>query len=117
MTGRSEGVSVPCGKCRACCQHEAVLLFPEMGDDVSSYDHVVIGDFAELRRLANGDCVYLDRRRGCTIHDRAPSMCRTFDCRRWYLQVSRGVVPDKGSRVLEAGRRRLATLPLQARFE
>jgi hypothetical protein len=28
----------------------------------------------------NGECIYLDEH-GCTIHDKAPSLCRSADCR------------------------------------
>jgi hypothetical protein len=28
----------------------------------------------------NGDCIYLAER-GCSIHDRAPSLCKAADCR------------------------------------
>jgi Fe-S-cluster containining protein len=37
-----------------------------------------------LKRRPNGDCVYLGEN-GCTIHDRAPTVCRVFDCRDAYL--------------------------------
>jgi len=33
-----------------------------------------------LAHKANGDCIYLDEL-GCSIHGRAPSLCRIADCR------------------------------------
>jgi len=33
-----------------------------------------------IAHKANGECVYLDER-GCSIHDHAPSLCRSADCR------------------------------------
>jgi Fe-S-cluster containining protein len=33
-----------------------------------------------LAHKANGDCIYLEEK-GCSIHGRAPYMCRTMDCR------------------------------------
>jgi len=72
-----------------------VMLLADEGDDVGSYDHEII-DLPEarigpldhlagrgpiLKRHPNGDCVYLGAD-GCTIHDRAPVICRIFDCRR-----------------------------------
>ena len=41
-----------------------------------------------LDRLPSGDCVYLGEG-GCTIHDRAPSACRDFDCREYFKSHSR----------------------------
>ncbi len=36
-----------------------------------------------LRKKANGDCFYLGEK-GCTIWDKAPGVCKAFDCRLWY---------------------------------
>jgi hypothetical protein len=33
-----------------------------------------------LAHKPNGECVYLNEQ-GCSIHGRAPSLCRTADCR------------------------------------
>jgi hypothetical protein len=41
-----------------------------------------------LNRKPNGDCIYLDDN-GCTIHDRAPKVCREFDCRTLFLRSDR----------------------------
>lgn len=122
MTTRA---SVPCDGCRLCCQgNNLVTLHPEDGDVVASYAHHQITNpltgatgFA-LDRLANGDCVYLGPD-GCTIHDRAPAMCRKFDCRAQYL-LSRKFNREDRRRMhaqgvltrdmLEAGRRLLDKL-------
>lgn len=86
---------VPCGTCRRCCRgNSMVMLLADEGDDVASYEHDIIdlpaanlGPLAHmagrgpiLKRQPNGDCVYLGPN-GCTIHDRAPVICRIFDCR------------------------------------
>ena len=91
---------VKCGACRACCRGEAVVLHPEHGDDVSSYETqpmplpglgggglleklaVAIGSSSRLllKQKTNGDCIYLSDDAGCTIHARRPAMCRVFDC-------------------------------------
>ena len=132
----SQVASVPCGKCRLCCQKEAIVLMPHEGDDIASYEHVMINvettpmlkvgavtlgmreqkELAILRQQPNGDCVYLDRKTGCTIHDRAPAMCKRFDCRKWFLKVMRGRFPNFDREIAEAGRKRLHTLPLHERF-
>lgn len=92
---------VPCGLCRACCRRERVLLDPGL-DDVASYETVpatlsdalrkTLGPASENARMLahkeNGDCFYLGEN-GCTIWDRAPWLCRSFDCRKWFLKFSR----------------------------
>ena len=82
--------TVPCGSCRACCRgRTAVLLTQE--DDPAAFDTMQIpglpGEFF-LRILPNGDCTYLGPQ-GCTIHERAPMMCRVFDCRRHFLSTTK----------------------------
>jgi len=66
-----------------------VMLFP-LYDDLASYDHVILqttkGAIPVLRRKKpSGECVYLGEH-GCTIHDRAPRMCREYDCRIVYAK-------------------------------
>lgn len=34
-----------------------------------------------LRTTETGDCIYLDREKGCTIHLMSPVFCKAFDCR------------------------------------
>lgn len=116
-----EPVTVPCGSCRACCQHEYVMLFPELGDAVENYEHNVVqfenGDALRvLRQHENGDCVYLDNKTGCTIHDRAPAVCKAFDCRAYFLSMTRNdrrmIERQAASKfaIFAAGRKRLETL-------
>jgi uncharacterized protein len=117
--------SVPCNGCRACCHGDLIVLHPENGDDPSAYEtepfsHPLTGKpCLALKHKHNGECVYLGPE-GCTIHDRAPVICREFDCRRMYLSVPRAErrrlisagVLDK--EVLEAGRKRVHTLEPEA---
>lgn len=116
---------VPCNGCTLCCRNDMLIIHPECGDDPAQYDtipctHPLTGEPAVmLRHSENGDCVYLDRVTGCTIHGRAPAICREFDCRKSYLQllqfsrkerlslIARGII---GKDVLAAGRKRLPTL-------
>ena len=114
---------VPCAGCTLCCRRDALILHPEMGDDPTQYEtvpttHPLTGEPAEmLAHKPNGDCVYLDRSTGCTIHDRAPAICREFDCRAFYRRlvetstrkdrrrmIERGLISKS---VLVAGRKRL----------
>jgi len=83
---------VPCGSCTACCR-DTVVLLPNEGDDLSQYEHVELAgpgpDHAyALRRNEDGACVYLGPK-GCTIWDRAPFLCRFFDCRKFFLNRTR----------------------------
>lgn len=116
-----ERANVPCDGCTLCCRNDLIVLHPECGDDASSYEtvpvvHPLTGKPAfALRRQANGDCVYLGAA-GCTIHDRAPTICREFDCRRQFLQFTRQerrrLVADglMSREVFAAGRARLGML-------
>ena len=113
---------VPCNGCKLCCKNDAILLQPEHGDQPATYDtmpfkHPLTGEDAfVLKRKPNGECVYLDET-GCTIWNRAPALCQSFDCRLNYLKYTRHMrkqLTKKGllsKAVLDAGRERLATLP------
>lgn len=117
-----EVANVPCGSCTACCRNEFKLLIPEAGDDVSAYqvewvDIPKLGKRAMLANKPNGECVYLTES-GCSIHDRAPRICRAFDCRRFFklhTRAERREMVAKGQAsvdVLAAGRERADTLRL-----
>jgi uncharacterized protein len=82
--------NVPCGSCRLCCKGQSVPIMPELGDDPLVYKHHERVNrngqpYLEIDHKPNGDCIYLDDDTGCTIHHRAPYLCRTFDCRQAYL--------------------------------
>ncbi len=101
------------------------MLHPEQGDDVTLYRHRVLLDPAtgntafvlETTRESGGreQCVYLGPS-GCTIYQRRPLLCRSFDCRKHYLTLPRQdrdnlVKLGLSSRaVFNAGRARLKTL-------
>ena len=88
-------VDVPCGKCQLCCKIHFVFLNKDeyaqyqwgwcmrTGQDGKQHP---IGRV--LNRKPNGDCIYLNEY-GCSIHDRAPKVCREFDCRTLFLQSDR----------------------------
>lgn len=103
--------SVPCGSCRLCCQgRTAVMILPDHGDDPAAFDTFEIPKIGAhfLNHKPNGDCVYLGAE-GCTIHGRAPFMCRTFDCReqhRMYTKAQRATLVAQGRldpRILRRG--------------
>ena len=86
--------SVPCDGCRRCCTNDLIVLHPEMGDDVTSYEtieikHPFTGKAGHaLARGSDGNCVYLGAA-GCTIHGRHPAICREFDCGGLYQRTTR----------------------------
>lgn len=118
---------VPCDGCTACCQHELLFLHPELGDKPEDYlTQDIVDDNGNVQKILqhkpNGDCIYLDRKTGCTIHERSPAICQEFDCRRLFLAFHldfdrakrRRITSKDGAldkRVLDAGRARIKTLP------
>lgn len=71
---------VPCNGCNECCRWDAIWLKPHLGDNENDYETEVYLGRKMLKHKPNGDCIYLDRDRGCSIHDRRPVVCREFDC-------------------------------------
>jgi Fe-S-cluster containining protein len=93
---------VDCGTCRACCR-QLVLLVPEHGDDPARYDcdeiTVLEGTGYALKKKPNGDCIYLDEEKGCTIYPHHPAVCRAFSCVGYFLRYTRA----ERRRLLKAG--------------
>src|SRR5512140_1535583 len=78
---------VPCNGCTLCCQGDAIRLEPE--DPVEEYQtepHPYIPGALMLSHKPNGECIYLEEH-GCSIHGRAPSLCRVADCRAVALKI------------------------------
>jgi len=72
---------VPCNGCTLCCQGDAIRLTEEDNpDEYLTEPHPYISGALMLAHKSNGDCIYLVES-GCSIHDRAPSLCRSADCR------------------------------------
>jgi Fe-S-cluster containining protein len=115
---------VPCGACTECCRTgQGLFLHPDQGDDVASYQVRQVADGAfVLATTQEGACVYLGDK-GCTIYERRPLICRTFDCRKHYLILPRqdrdNLVRLKMSSraVFNAGRTRLVTLSAEEKQE
>lgn len=112
---------MPCNGCVECCRSgQGLFLHPDQGDDVHAYRTRAVTDSKGervfvLETTPEGACVYLGER-GCTIYDRRPLLCRSFDCRKHYLILPRqdrdNLVRLKLSSraVFNAGRARVATL-------
>lgn len=71
-------IEVGCGDCVLCCKHSLVPMI-DGRDDVSTYETIRIGQMRVLAIKKNGDCVYLGDK-GCTIHHRRPTVCRSYSC-------------------------------------
>jgi Fe-S-cluster containining protein len=90
MSSRTRNITpreVPCSGCTLCCQRDAVRL--EREDRVAAYrtePHPYIPGALMIAHKPNGECIYLNEH-GCSIHSRAPSMCRSADCRSIALKI------------------------------
>lgn len=79
---------VPCGPCRVCCRQGNVILDTRI-DHLSDYnvDEGVDPTGKTVYRLKqhdDGSCGYLDpETHNCTIYEKRPSLCKTFDCRQY----------------------------------
>ena len=109
---------VACGACRECCRGEAIMLLP--GDDPSIYltEEIVSPIDGTMQKFLiqkpNGDCIYLGET-GCTIYDKAPQICRSFDCAALFKKIMSWPKVDRrhpeikkmlAGPVLKAGRQR-----------
>jgi Fe-S-cluster containining protein len=115
-----------CATCPGhCCKNDLIVLHPELGDLVATYETITVPHpfrpvtVHALDHKPNGDCVYLEHdARGvgrCGVYERRPVICRKFDCGRSYASMSRaerrrgvraGMIGvetlEQGRRVLEA---------------
>lgn len=112
---KQQVADVPCGACRACCVQDRIFLGPT--DDPKSYRWHIEDGYAVLDRKPNGECIYLGDA-GCSIHERAPSICRRFDCRvlvlttpaeRMRLRIQQN---PQMAQVYQAGLERMSTLAI-----
>lgn len=105
--GAPPPATVPCGSCRRCCQgNSIVMLLEHEGDWVATYEHEIVdlpgaGRGPILKRRPNGDCIYLGEQ-GCTIHGRAPVICKVFDCRNAFAAFMQHAPSDR-RRMIKAG--------------
>lgn len=104
---RNEQGYVPCDGCTLCCRRDAIRILPN--DDPTQFQTIPHDHFAGqlmLDHKANGDCVYLGDV-GCSIHGRAPQMCKEMDCRKLAQAIKKKDLKRYGLplRVWERGRR------------
>jgi hypothetical protein len=78
---------VPCNGCTLCCQGDAIRLQAEdRAEEYRTEPHPYVPGALMIAHKRNGDCTYLDEQ-GCSIHDRAPSLCRSADCRSLAMKI------------------------------
>jgi len=112
---------VPCGSCVLCCKGHIVVLMPEEGDRPEDYKTQTVWNpqtnrpaFALQQRTSGGACIYLaEPMGGCMIWDKRPSVCRSFDCRKFAMQYTRRQVLANGQppETWDRGRQLRNTLP------
>lgn len=124
----TQQTEVACAGCTECCHsNQGLFLHPEQGDDVESYQFRVVAgrdgsDVFLLATTPEGACVYLGEE-GCTIYERRPLLCRSFDCRKHYLILPRRDRDNlvrlglSSRQVFNAGRARVKTLSASERQE
>jgi Fe-S-cluster containining protein len=101
---------VPCNGCTACCRHQIVLLADRDEPNIAAYDYRHIGEHRVLNNKPNGDCAHLGPE-GCTIYDKRPFVCRTYDCRKHLESLAAGERRRFSHSMLgDEARKRLATL-------
>lgn len=113
---------VPCNGCTACCHHSLIVLMPDHGDLAESYQtqdviSPINGKPAKaLLQTPDGACIYI-KDHGCAVYDHRPAICKSFDCRRFFLDfpnreerrraIRNGQVDPK---VVQAGAARVSSL-------
>lgn len=98
-------------KCTACCRWGKgnTYLHPELAvKEVTRYQHVFFKKIPVMADDGKGNCVYLDKEKGCTIHNNSPAYCRSFDCLQLLVLIKRYPETEKEipKHILDAARRR-----------
>src|SRR5690348_15485015 len=85
-----EGLRFRCTRCGHCCTGEPGFVWVDDAELAALADH--LGESVEqtralytrwatrgrtLREKLNGDCVFFDRKEGCTVYPVRPAQCRT----------------------------------------
>jgi hypothetical protein len=81
MAKKLKSTFVPCNGCTLCCQGDAVKIEEEdVGKGYRVEPHPYLPGALMIAHKENGHCFYLNEN-GCSIHNYAPSLCRSADCR------------------------------------
>jgi Fe-S-cluster containining protein len=87
----SEGLAFQCTRCGNCCtgppgyvwvnDDEVRVLADFKGETVAEFMARftrVVEEVRSLREKPNGDCVFFEREKGCTVYPHRPRQCRTW---------------------------------------
>jgi Fe-S-cluster containining protein len=90
-TWYADGLSFTCTRCGHCCTGEPgfVWVTDEEVEAIAAFRKEPVEEFAALytrtargrrtlKEKANGDCVFFDRDKGCTVYPVRPPQCRTW---------------------------------------
>jgi Fe-S-cluster containining protein len=135
----SPASTLKCNGCTACCRgFQVIMLHPNEGDVPENYDPIKLQQHPTLngapwpdgllpdewkeklilKHKENGDCIYLEEN-GCTIYDKRPVICRSFDCRINYMRwtKARRNSSNQNLEVWKAAKSRLHTMTGKERLE
>src|SRR5262249_55307052 len=86
-----DGLRFRCTRCGHCCTGapgfvwvteeeiaDLAALRGECPEETAGLYTGAVGRRRSLREKANGDCVFYDRERGCTVYAARPRQCRTW---------------------------------------
>jgi Fe-S-cluster containining protein len=105
----ADGLRFECTRCGNCCTgapghvwvnaEEIAAIAVHRGENVDETTALhtrQVGNRRSLREKANGDCVFFDRSKGCTVYPVRPRQCRT-----WPFWESNVVTPEAWERTCE----------------
>lgn len=75
---KAEDAEVPCGDCNVCCRSGYAIGWSPTDDPSLRWE--VSADGYRVLEDNEGACVYLQEGT-CTVYDRRPLVCRSYDCR------------------------------------
>jgi Fe-S-cluster containining protein len=104
-----DGLRFTCTRCGKCCTGEPGFVWVndaellalgefrgESVEEVAGLYTRLDGGRRTLREKANGDCVFYDREKGCTVYEVRPRQCRT-----WPFWESNVATPETWRRTCE----------------
>ena len=87
----ADGLRFRCTKCGNCCTGEPGFVWVDEGEikELAGFLKLTVGEFAakyvrkargrhSLIEFDNGDCVFYDAEKGCTVYSARPKQCRTW---------------------------------------
>ncbi len=85
------GLKFTCTRCGNCCTGAPGYVWMEPGEITAMAKSVdlpesefralytrAVGKRRSLREMPNGDCIFFEHGKGCTVYDARPAQCRTW---------------------------------------